>query len=103
MSAATASNARPALASSILRARLCEARINEVGPRQSVMLFGEPVPLPVSVEFENRCRGFFDRAPGDVELRPIEFRGETLCVSHFVGDRLAIDVILVVRAGTDAE
>src|SRR6185437_14827884 len=94
ISAGTASKSSPASVSSIFRARLCEARINAFDPRQSVMLFREPVPLPVGVEFQDRRSGFLDRAPGHVELRPVEFRGEPLGIGDLIGHRLAVDIIL---------
>src|SRR5581483_7546812 len=100
--AAVASNVSPALASSIFRARLCDARISAFGPRQSAMLFREPVPLPVGVELQHRGGSLLDRAAGHVELRPIELRGKPLGVGDLIGHRLTIDILLVARAGADA-
>src|SRR5689334_13873925 len=103
ISAAIASNVTPASASSIFRARLCDARINAFGPRQSVMLFSEPVSLPVGVELQHRGGSLLDRAPSHVELRPIEFRGKPLGKGDLVGHRLTIDILFVARTGADAE
>src|SRR5882757_10926031 len=75
ISAGTASKAMPAFTSSVCRARLCEARINGVFPRQMVMTgksFQRPVPLPVGVKFHDGRGGLLDRAPGYVEQRPVE-------------------------------
>src|SRR5215472_1064194 len=103
MSAGTASNARPAFARSIFRARLCEARISGLGPRQSVMLFGNPVPLPVGIKLQHRGSGLLNRAARDIELRPVEFRAEAPGVGDLVGDRLTIDIFLIAWTGADAE
>src|SRR5215475_9133524 len=103
ISAGMASNSSPALASSIFRARLCDARIKTFGPRQNVMLFRKPVPLPIGVEFQYRRGGLFDRAPGHVELRPVEFRGKALGIGDLVSHRLTIDIVLITRSGPDAE
>src|SRR5262249_60265360 len=96
MSAGTASKARPALPSSICRARLCEARTSGALPRQIVMgenSFGRPRLQPVGVKFHDGGGGFLDRAPGDVELHPIEFSAESPGKSDFVGHGLAIDIV----------
>jgi hypothetical protein len=54
ISAGMASKEMPALASSICRARLCEARINGSFPRQMVIRpsFRKPLPLPVGKQLQ---------------------------------------------------
>src|SRR5947207_1094022 len=102
MSAGTASNARPALPSSICRARLCDARISGSLPRQIVMpkdSFGMPRLLPVGIKLHDGGRGFLDRAPGHIELRPVEFRAQPPRIGDFVGHRLAVDIVLIRRPG----
>src|SRR5438309_10706 len=76
ISAATASNSMPALASSACRARLCEASINGYFPRQRLIAkaasFQEPLPLPVGKQLQHRGGRFLDRSPCHVALHPIE-------------------------------
>src|SRR5882672_6290853 len=98
MSAVMASQPRPALASSICRARLCEASIRGFDPRQIVIgtSFREPLPLAVGVEFQDRGGGFLDRSPRHVKLRPIEFRTEPPRIGDLIGHSLAIDVVFTV-------
>src|ERR1700688_2353445 len=98
MSAGTASKPLPASASSVCRARLCEARISGNCPRQRLMLkavsFGQPLPLPVGEQLEDGGRGFFDRAPRHVKLRPIEPGAQSPRKRDLIGNRLAIDIFV---------
>src|SRR6266566_9273736 len=103
ISAAMASKLRPALASSVCRARLCEASINGFDPRHGVIgksSFGQPLPLAVGVEFQDRGGGFLDRSPRHVELRPIEFRAEPTRIRDFISHRLAIYIVFAAVART---
>src|SRR5207253_884693 len=98
MPAGTASNGMPAFLSSICRAWLCEARINGSFSSQMLMApasFRKPLPLPVGEQFQNRGCGFLDRPPRHVELHPAEFGAQTPCIGNFIGDGLAIDIIVI--------
>ena len=63
-------------------------------PRAS---FRKPLPLPVGKQFHDRRRGFLDRAPRDIEQRPIEFGAQLSRKRDFIGHGLAIDIGVVVR------
>src|SRR5580693_1562137 len=98
MSAGIASNTMPALASSICRARLCEASINGCCPRQSVMADRSlrlPLPLPVAVKLQDGSGSFLDRSSSHIELRPIEFRTQLSRERNFVGHGLTVNIVLV--------
>src|SRR5713101_6381817 len=103
ISAATASKLKPALASSVCRARLCEARINGYFPRQTLISqagsFHEPLPLPVGKQLQHGGGSFLDRSPGHVELYPIESGAQSPRKCDFICDRLTIDIIVVAGAG----
>src|SRR5213592_2580961 len=107
ISAATASNSMPALASSACRARLCEASINGYFPRQRLIpkaaSFQKALPLPVGKQLQHRGGRFLNRSPRHVELYPIEFCAQSPRERDFVGDGLAIDIIVVASAGTHAQ
>src|ERR1700719_972088 len=106
MSAGIASNAMPALASSIFRARLCEARINGSVPRQSVMADTSlrlPLPLPVAIKLQDGGGGFLDRSSCHVELRPVEFGAQPPREGNFVGHGLTIDILLAAWARSHAQ
>src|SRR5206468_10446743 len=106
ISAGIASKEMPALASSICRARLCDARISGSFPRQMVIAktsFREPLPLPIGEQFQHGRGGFLDRAARHVELRPTEFGTQFPGVSDFIGHSLTIDVIIVGGIGAHAQ
>src|SRR2546427_5541164 len=99
ISAGTASKAMPALASSVCRARLCEARISGCLPRQMVMTgksFGRPVALPVGIKLHHGRGGFLNRTPRHVQQRPVEFGAQAPCERDLVGYRLLVDIGVVV-------
>src|SRR3954453_12743946 len=95
ISAGTTSNAMPALASSVCRAALCEARINGSFPRQMVMTgksFQRPIPLPIGVKFHDGRGGLLDRAPRHIEQRPVEFYAQAARERDFIRHRLTVDI-----------
>src|SRR6266849_4449449 len=103
ISAAIASKLKPALASSVCRARLCEASINGYFPRQRLIpkaaSFQKPLPLPVGKQLQHGGGRFLDRSPRHVELHPIEFCAQSPRERDFIGDGLAVDIIVVARTG----
>src|SRR5262245_16465019 len=106
ISAGTASKATPALASSVCRARLCEARISGSFSRHMVIVsasFRKPLPLAVGEKFQHGGRGLLDRAPRHVKLRPTEPSAELPGVGDFVGHRLAVDILIIGGIGAHAQ
>src|SRR6202022_734413 len=107
ISAGTASKSMPALASSACRARLCEARISGNFPRQRLIWkaasFRKPLPLSVGEQFQHGGGGLLDRSPGHVKLRPIEFGAQSPGERDFIGNDLAIDVVVVAGTGAHAQ
>ena len=52
---------------------------------------------------QNRCRGFLDRTPRNVNQRPIMFGAQPARGGDLVGDRLLIDIFVIVAMRFEAE
>src|SRR5260370_16024143 len=107
ISAGTASKSMPALASSICRARLCEASTNGYFPRHRLIpktvSFRKPLTLPVGEQFKHGGGRLLDRSSRHVELCPIEFCAQSPRERDFIRDCLAIDIIIVSGIGAHAQ
>src|SRR6266436_1655370 len=92
ISAATASNSMPALASNACRARLCEASISGYFPRQRLIAkaasFQQPLPLPIGKQLQHGGCGFLDQSPRERD---------------FIGDGLPIDIVIIAWTGAHAQ
>jgi hypothetical protein len=54
------------------------------------------VPATLPEECKDRRRGFLDRAPRNIDQRPIVFRAQPPRGGNFLGHRLLIDIFVVI-------
>ena len=58
---------------------------------------------PFRQQTQNRCRGFFDRAAGYIDARPIVASAELAGKCNLLCDRLAVDILIVVVVSFETE
>src|SRR5262249_58527824 len=87
----------PAALRSILRTLLCEARMSGASASHSAMASsGQMMPTPLTKMRQHGGSGFLDRAARHVDQRPVVPGAEPPRCCDFLGDRLAVDILIVV-------
>src|ERR1700740_3655232 len=61
------------------------------------------MPAPLAKMSKHRGGRFFDRAAGDADKRPVVSGAEPPRCGDFLGDRLPIDVLIVIAMGFEPE
>ena len=61
------------------------------------------MPAPLAEMGKHRGRSFFDRAAGNIDKRPVVSGAEPPRCGDFLGDRLPIDVLIVIAMGFEPE
>ena len=61
------------------------------------------MPAPLAEMSKHRGGGFFDRAAGDVDKRPIVSGAEPPRCGDFLGNRLPIDILIVIAMDLEPE
>ena len=61
------------------------------------------MPAPLAEMGKHRSGRFFDRAAGDVDKRPVVSGAEPPRCGDFLGNRLPIDILIIIAMGFEPE
>src|SRR5712671_854713 len=102
MSAETISSGIPAASMMARRAALFDASTSGSAASHSDISFHR-LAAPLGQQRDHGGGGLFDRAARDVDNRPVVLAAQAAREGYFLGDRLAVDILVALAMGLEAE